>query len=244
MKHEDHTMETVLVTGATSGIGRAMAVALHKAGYAVIALGRNAAALADLAEEASGVRTLAVDLADREAVAKALTGQHINILVNNAGVMPKPGTFDVMDPAEIDQTLATNLASVLFLTRLIVPQMRARQTGHVVFTGSSAAHAPGANFAVYAATKAAISAFATGLRGDLGAAGIRVTELVPGRVETRLYSEVLDADARRAMYEDGHSLQPEDVADALVAVLRLPARASVTRIDLMPTRPVPPIKIR
>ena len=244
MKHGDHMMETVLVTGATSGIGRAMAFALHKAGYAVIALGRNAAALADLAAEVSGVRTVAVDLADRDAVAKALTGQQIDILVNNAGVMPNPGPFDAMDPAEIDQTLATNLASVLFLTRLIVPQMRARQSGHVVFTGSSAAHAPGANFAVYAATKAAVSAFAAGLRGDLGAAGIRVTELVPGRVETRLYSDVLDAGTRRAMYEDGHSLQPEDVADALVALLRLPARASVTRLDLMPTRPVPPIKIR
>jgi NADP-dependent 3-hydroxy acid dehydrogenase YdfG len=231
-------MQQVLVTGATSGIGRAVAVALQKAGYAVSATGRNQAALATLAAEAPGIETLCLDLSDRPAVAGALASRRVDILINNAGVMPKPGSFDSMDFDAIDQTVEVNLQAVLFLTRLVLPQMRAARSGHLIFTGSSAAHAPGANFAVYAATKAAIAAFATSLRAEVSADGIRVTELVPGRVETALYK------ARQAMYEGGDALQPSDVAEAVLAVLQLPPRADVTRLDIMPTRPVPPISLK
>lgn len=237
-------MEQVLVTGATSGIGRAIAVALQQAGYAVTAVGRNRAALADIAAEAAGMQTLCLDLSDRTAMSAALAGRSVDILVNNAGVMPRPEAFDAMDLNAIDHTMAVNLQSVLWLTRLIVPQMRARKSGHIVFTGSSAAHAPGANFAVYAATKAAISAFATALRAEVSVDGLRVTELVPGRVETALYADVLTDATREAMYAGGTALQPSDLAEAVLAVLQLPPRANVTRLDIMPTRPVPPIKLQ
>ncbi|MBL4930164.1 SDR family oxidoreductase [Fuscibacter oryzae] len=237
-------MKTALITGATSGIGRAMALALHKAGYGVLALGRSQDALAELRAVAPGISTVAVDVTDRDALAAALGAWQIDVLVNNAGVMPQPGSFDTMSLEDIDRTVLVNLQAVLWLTRAVVPQMRQRQAGHIVFTGSSAAHAPGANFAVYAATKAAIAAFAAGLRGDVAASGIRVTELVPGRVETALYTQILTDETRSAMYEGGQSLQPEDVAEALVAVLGLPARADITRLDIMPTRPVPPIKLK
>jgi NADP-dependent 3-hydroxy acid dehydrogenase YdfG len=149
-----------------------------------------------------------------------------------------------MDVEAIDQTVEVNLQAVLFLTRLVLPQMRAAGAGHLIFTGSSAAHAPGANFAVYAATKAAVAAFATSLRAEVSADGIRVTELVPGRVETGLYTGILSAGQRQAMYENGASLQPEDVAEAVLAVLRLPPRADITRLDIMPTRPVPAIQLK
>ncbi|WP_413873327.1 SDR family oxidoreductase [Albidovulum sp.] len=237
-------MQQVLVTGATSGIGRAIAVTLRKAGFAVAATGRNQAALAALAAEVPGIETLCLDLSDRTAVAGALAGRRVDILVNNAGVMPKPGSFDSMDVEAIDQTVEVNLRAVLFLTRLVLPQMRAAGAGHLIFTGSSAAHAPGANFAVYAATKAAVAAFATSLRAEVSADGIRVTELVPGRVETGLYTGILSAGQRQAMYENGASLQPEDVAEAVLAVLRLPPRADITRLDIMPTRPVPAIQLK
>lgn len=237
-------MQQVLVTGATSGIGRAIAVTLLKAGFAVAATGRNRAALEGLAAEAPGIETLCLDLSDRTAVAGALAARRVDILINNAGVMPKPGSFDRMDIEAIDQTVEVNLQAVLFLTRLVLPQMRAAKVGHLIFTGSSAAHAPGANFAVYAATKAAIAAFATSLRAEVSADGIRVTELVPGRVETALYKDVLSAEARQAMYEGGDALQPSDVAEAVLAVLQLPPRADVTRLDIMPTRPVPPISLK
>lgn len=235
-------MGEVLVTGATGGIGRAIALTLHAAGFSVTATGRNAAALADLAD--AGVGTLALDLSDGAAVAAALAGRQVDVLVNNAGIMPPPGPFDAMAPGDIDRTIAVNLSSVLALTRLVLPGMRARKAGHLLFTGSSAGHAPGANFAVYAATKAAIAAFAAALRAEVSADGIRVTELVPGRVETGLYSGLISADAQAAMYGNGASLQPQDVADAVLAVLRLPPRADITRLDIMPTRPVPPISLK
>ncbi len=122
--------------------------------------------------------------------------------------------------------------------------MIARGSGHVVFTGSTAAHSPGANFAVYAASKAGIAAFATALRAEVSPHGIRVTELVPGRVETGLYTAILPESARGDMYANGNSLQPQDLADALLAVLSLPSRASVTRLDILPTRPVPAIQLK
>lgn len=234
-------MTQVLVTGATSGIGRAMAEALHGAGYEVLALGRNEKALAEL--RAAGIETLALDLSDPVAL-DALKDRQVDVLVNNAGVMPKPGPFAGMTDADIDTTLGVNLNSVLHLTKAIVPGMIARGSGHVVFTGSTAAHAPGANFAVYAASKAGIAAFATALRAELSPHGLRVTELVPGRVETGLYNAVLPDAARGDMYANGNSLQPQDLADALLAVLSLPARASVTRLDILPTRPVPAIQLK
>ena len=237
-------MQTALVTGATSGIGRAVAQALAGAGYAVLALGRNAGALAELAAATPGVTPLAVDLTDRVATFAALEGRRVDVLVANAGVMPRPAAFDTQTLAEIDQTVLVNLSAVLWLTHLILPQMRARGAGHVVLTGSSAAHAPGANFAVYAASKAAVSAFATALRGDVAAAGIRVTEIAPGRVETALYGTVLLEAARAAMYQGGTALQPQDVADAVLAVLRLPPHATVTRLDIMPTRPQPAMPLK
>jgi NADP-dependent 3-hydroxy acid dehydrogenase YdfG len=237
-------MNQVLVTGATSGIGRAIAVTLHKAGFPVAATGRNQTALAELASEAPGIETLCLDLSDRPAVEAALQGRRVDILINNAGVMPRPGAFDAMAIEAIDQTVEVNLSAVLSLTHLLIPQMRARKSGHVIFTGSSAAHAPGANFAVYAATKAAIAAFATALRAEVSTDGIRVTELVPGRVETALYQGVIGDDARAAMYAGGGSLQPSDIADVVLAVLRLPPHADVTRLDIMPTRPVPPISLK
>lgn len=237
-------MKEVLVTGATSGIGRAMAIALQQEGFSVTALGRNAKALAEMAEECPGLTPLCVALSDRAAMAEALQGRCIDVLINNAGTMPKPGPFDAMDMADIDQTVEINLSSVLWLTHLVLPQMRARKSGHLLFTGSSAAHAPGANFAVYAATKAAISALATSIRAEVSADGIRVTELVPGRVETALYADVLSSDQRAAMYAGGGSLQPSDISDAVLAVLRLPPHADITRLDIMPTRPVPAIQLK
>lgn len=237
-------MSHVLVTGATSGIGRAIAVTLQKAGFAVTATGRNQAALAGLAVEVPGIETLCLNLSDRAAVAEAMAGRQVDVLVANAGVMPKPGAFDGMEMAAIDETVEVNLSAVLFLTHLLLPPMRARKSGHLVFTGSSAAHAPGANFAVYAASKAAIAAFATALRSEVSADGLRVTELVPGRVETGLYTSILSPGQRQAMYENGASLQPQDVADAVLALLRLPPRADVTRLDIMPTRPVPAIQLK
>jgi NADP-dependent 3-hydroxy acid dehydrogenase YdfG len=232
-------MTTAFITGATSGIGRAMTVALSEAGYDVYAIGRSKAALEALRSERAGITPIALDVTDRDAVAAVVNDLHIDVLINNAGVMPPLGNFADMNPSDIDAALEVNVSAAILLTRLVVPQMRDRQSGHVVFTGSSAAHAAFPNVAVYSATKAAIAGFAAALRADLSPHGIRVTEIVPGRVETQLYKDILDAKTRAAMYAGNVAVQPEDVARMVVALLGLPHWADVTRFDIMPTRPTP-----
>ena len=232
-------MTTAFITGATSGIGRAMALALSEAGYDVYAAGRREAALEELRAGRPGITPIAVDVTDRGALEAVVADLPIDVLINNAGTMPPLGNFADMAMSDIDATLGVNLGAAVVLTRLVVPQMRERRSGHVLFTGSVAGHAPFANIAVYSATKAAISGFAASLRADLSPYGVRVTEIVAGRVETPLYKDILDAEARAAMYA-GVVVQPEGVAKMVVALLSLPASADVTRFDIMPTHPTSP----
>jgi NADP-dependent 3-hydroxy acid dehydrogenase YdfG len=228
---------TAFITGATSGIGRAMAIALSEAGYDVYALGRSEGALQELRNAHPRIVPIAMDVTDREGLESVLADLHVDVLINNAGMMPPLGNFADMKIADIDATLEVNLSAAILLTRLVIPRMRERQSGHVIFTGSSAAHAAFPNVAVYSATKAALAGFAAALRADVAQYGIRITEIVPGRVETQLYSAILDAEARVAMYAGNVAVQPEDVAKMVVALLALPASADVTRLDIMPTRP-------
>ena len=232
--------KTALVTGATSGIGRAIAIALAKAGYEVLAVGRNRDALDELRALDPSIKPIRLDVKDRAAVEEAVRGLHVDVLVNNAGIMPPLGHFADIDVADIDAAIDLNLTATLFMTRMILPQMRERGSGHVVFTGSTAGHLVVPNMALYSATKAAVSGFAASLRGDLAPYGVRVTEIVPGRTETPLYKGVIDEAARTKMYADNAAVQPEDVAAVLVTVLGLPAWADVTRFDIVPTRPSAP----
>jgi NADP-dependent 3-hydroxy acid dehydrogenase YdfG len=227
-------MAQALVTGATSGIGRAIATALQAAGYDVLAIGRNQQALDELSGD-FGIHGIKVDLLDRPATAAALAGLEPDVLVNNAGLMPPLAPFCDTDLDDIDRAVAVNLASVLAVTRLIAPGMRARGRGHIFFTGSTAGHAPFPNLAVYCATKAAVGAFAQALRLEMAAHGVRVTEIVAGRVETGLYKNLLSGEALRAMYAGNSAVQPEDVAAMVTAVLALPASVDVSRFDILPT---------
>lgn len=222
-----------LVTGATSGIGKAIAIALRDKGHEVVAFGRNEDALQALGK--TGIRGIRVDLADHAAVAQATRDLRPDVLINNAGVMPPPGNFCDMGQADIDQAIAVNLTAVVALTRAIAPGMRQRGSGHIFFTGSTAGHAPFANLAVYCATKAAIGGFAQALRLDMAPHGVRVTEIVAGRVETGLYKDILPQQARDAMYANNSAVQPQDVAAMVIAAMELPAYVDVSRFDILPT---------
>lgn len=228
-------MATALVTGASSGVGRAIAEDLAAAGHQVLALGRNAARLAEVART-PGVEPLALDLADRDGLAAALAGREIGILVNNAGVMPQPGPFQDAAQADIDAAIAINFAEQVALTRLVLPPMVARRHGHVVFTGSTAGHAAFSNMAVYCATKAALGAFAQALRLDVAQYGVRITEIVAGRIETGLYEGVLSEEQRAAMYAGKTAVQPGDVAQMVRAVLAMPSHVNIPRFDILPAR--------
>ena len=217
-----------------------MAIALSEAGYDVYAVGRNELTLRELRASHPGITPIAVDVTDREALESVLVDLRIDVLINNAGMMPPLGNFTDMRIPDIDATLEVNLSAPIMLTRLVAPQMRDRGSGHILFTGSVAAHTAFANIAVYSATKAAIAGFAAALRADLSPFGVRVTEIVAGRVETQLYKDILDPTSRAAMYAGGVVVQPEDVAQMVVALLALPPRADITRFDIMPTRPTTP----
>lgn len=223
-----------LVTGGTSGIGRAIGVALSESGYRVTVLGRQESELQALAKS-HGIRGIAIDVTAHDEVSKALAGLNPDVLVNNAGIMPPLTNFCDMDVADIGRTVAVNLTAVLMLTRLVAPLMRKRGSGHIFFTGSTAGHAPFPNLATYCATKAAIGAFAQALRLDMAPHGVRVTEIVAGRVESGLYRDVVSAETRAAMYAHQSAVQPQDVAAMVLSVLALPHYVDVSRFDILPT---------
>ena len=225
---------TVLVTGASSGIGRAVAKALAHEGWRVLALARNRLALESLAAETGAVPVVA-DLADPAAAWRSIGDAPIDVLVNNAGLLAAKGPFQEMEPGLIDDHVAVNVTAPLRLTRLALPGMIQRRRGHVVFVTSTAARTPHPDIALYGATKAAISHFSDCLRLDLLGTGVRVTDIAPGRVETGLYRDALDEAGRRALYDGFRTLQPEDIARAIVSVLALPDHVDVARLEVFPT---------
>lgn len=224
-----------LVTGATSGIGKAIVLALRDAGLEVIAVGRSREALAELAGE-SGVTTLEADVRDVGAFKAALEGQAIDVLVNNAGILSTRASFQEIEETEIDNMLDINLKAPLYLARQVLPGMVERHTGHLFFIGSSAGRAPHPGAAVYGASKAGVSLFCDALRCDLLGTGVRVTEIAPGRVQTQLYRTAMGMQAAGSELYDGYeSIQPQDIAELLLAALRMPAAVDVSRLEVFPT---------
>ena len=225
-----------LVTGASRGIGEAIVRMLLEKGYGVDALALDDPDLARLATE-TGARPLAVDVRDTPALAAALTGTAYDVVVNNAGILPELEPFPTAEPSGIDRLLDVNLRAALHVTRLVLPAMLERDRGHLVFTGSVAGRRPTAKTAVYSATKAAIDAFADGLRLDLTGSRVRVTVLRPGRVRTNLYDGVFGGSeaAAAALYADVEAIAPTDIAAVVGFALDLPEHVDVTTLEVVPT---------
>lgn len=224
-----------LVTGATSGIGKAVVLALRDAGLQVIAVGRSPEALAELRAE-PGVVVVEADVRQADVFNEVLAQYPVDVLVNNAGVLSTRAAFQEMDPAEIDNMFDINLKAPLHLTRKVVPGMIERGHGHLFFIGSSAGRAPHPGAAVYGSSKAGISLFCDALRCDLLGSGVRVTEIAPGRVQTQLYKTAMGMQAAGAELYDGYeSIMPEDIAALLLAALSLPQQVDVSRLEVFPT---------
>ena len=224
---------TALVTGASSGIGRAIATALCGEGLRVLAVGRDGAALSSLAAEC-GATAIVGDVRDRDAMAALIASHEIDVLVNNAGVLAR-GPFQDADPDALDEMIAVDLAAPLRLARLALPGMIARGRGHLVFIGSSAGLTPHPDLAAYGATKAAIGHFCDSLRGDLLGTGVRVTEIAPGRARSKLYREAIGLDRVDAELYDGVGpIEPEDIAALTLTVLAAPPHLDVSRIEVYP----------
>jgi short-subunit dehydrogenase len=207
-----------LVTGASSGLGRATADQLARAGARVIVHGRDVAALAEVADRTGGV-ALPADLAlagEAERLAGAAVAVHgrLDIVVSNAG-QGWAGSFAEMPEADLDRLLAVNLAAPVRLTRAVLPAMLADRHGYLAFVGSIAGRTGVAGESLYAATKAGLDTFAESLRLELRGCGIGVGVLVPGVVDTPFF-------LRRGREYQRRSPRPrpaEEVARALVRMI-------------------------
>lgn len=227
--------QCVLITGASSGIGLAIARDLAAAGLEVHAVALPATGLEERMREI-GAKAHVLDVTATAEVARLVETVQPDVLVNNAGVLGAFAPLQVVAHADIDRLIAVNLSQIVHCTRAALPGMIARGRGHVIFTGSIAGRIAGPGYATYGATKAAVLAFAEGLRWDVLGSGVRTTVLVPGRVETHIYDEHFgghDA-ARKALYSGIQSIQPADMARTVRFALDMPAHVDVTVIEVMP----------
>ncbi|HZY63237.1 MAG TPA: SDR family NAD(P)-dependent oxidoreductase [Edaphobacter sp.] len=232
----------VFVTGASSGIGKATAIAFAQEGAKLLLCARRLEKLQELAQSlkeagAPAIHTFALDVQDRAAVEKSIARlpkewQEIDVLVNNAGLSRGLTKLQEDDPQNWEEMIDTNVKGLLYVTRTVVPGMVKRGRGHVINLGSTAGYITYANGAVYCATKAAEKAITEGLKIDLMGTPVRVTSIDPGMVETA-FSEVRfrgDTEKAAKVYENITPLQPEDVADAIVWTTSRPAHVNIHNI--------------
>lgn len=232
----------VLVTGASSGIGRATALAFAHEGVRLLLCARRLERLNELKPSlaeagAQDVRVFDLDVQDRSAVEKAiaelpLEWQEIDVLVNNAGLSRGFTKLQEDDPQNWEEMIDTNIKGLLYVTRAVVPGMVSRGRGHVINLGSTAGYITYANGAVYCATKAAEKAISQGLKIDLMGTAVRVTSVDAGMVETEFSSVRFRGDEQKAekVYQNITPLQPEDVADAIVWAAGRPAHVNIHNI--------------
>ena len=235
----------VLVTGATAGFGLAIARRFAADGARIVAAGRRRDRLEALAAELGGAdraHALPLDVSDRGAVAAAVAAlpdafAAVDVLVNNAGLARGLEPAQTADLADWDAMVDTNVKGVMYVTRALLPGMVARDSGHVVNIGSTAAEWPYPGGNVYGATKAFVRQFSLNLRADLFGTRVRVTDIEPGLVGGTEFSNVRfkGDDAKAAgVYQGTEPLTPDDIADAVHWVATRPARVNVNTLQVMP----------
>ena len=242
----DLTNRCVLITGASSGIGKACAEAFAAQGCRLLLAARRKERLEELSvalEEKNGAKvvTVALDVRDREAVDQWVEGlpeswRKIDILVNNAGLARGLAPLHEGDVTDWEEMIDTNLKGLLWVTRALLPGMIARGRGHVINIGSIAGHEVYPSGNVYCATKHAVAALSRSLGIDTLGTGVRVSSVDPGMVETEFSLVRFHGDAERAdgVYEGFEALRGEDVAEAVVFCATRPAHANVREMILMP----------
>lgn len=228
----------VLITGATSGIGEATARLLAKNNFDLIICGRRKDRLEKLAKELSTkVEILSFDVRDRNAVEKSLNGKKVDVLVNNAGNAHGLDPIQSGNVDDWDAMMDINVKGLLYVTRSVLPGMVERKSGHVINIGSIAGKEvyPGGN--VYSASKAAVDFITRSMRIDLNAAGIKVTGIHPGMVETEFSLVRFKGDESRAsnVYKGVQPLVAEDIADLILFSLTRPAHVVIADLVVFPT---------
>ena len=238
--------QIVLITGATSGIGFGCARKFAENGDRLILTGRNAEKLEaikrELEEKGSQVLTLVFDVRDRAAATEAIESlpeqwRDIDVLVNNAGLALGLEPEYEGDYEDWETMIDTNIKGLLIMTRLVVPRMVARNSGHVINVGSVAGDAAYAGGNVYCATKSAVKALTDGLRIDVADTAVRVTNLKPGLVETNFSNVRFHGDHERAdkVYQGIKPLTGDDIADVAVFAANAPEHVQVAEVLVLAT---------
>ncbi|HTH53110.1 MAG TPA: SDR family NAD(P)-dependent oxidoreductase [Edaphobacter sp.] len=233
--------KTVLVTGASAGIGYATALAFAKEGARVAVCARRVERLKELAEQITqagvAVHTFALDVRDRASVEKTLSTlpaewSEIDVLVNNAGLSRGLMKFYEDDVENWEEMIDTNIKGLLYVSKVVVPGMVERGRGHVINLGSVAGYMTYANGAVYCASKAAEKAISEGMKIDLMGTPVRVTSVDPGMVETEFSEVRFRGDTERAakVYQNITPLTAEDIADAIVWAASRPPHVNIHNI--------------
>jgi NAD(P)-dependent dehydrogenase (short-subunit alcohol dehydrogenase family) len=229
---------TCVVTGASSGIGRAIAISLAAGGATVLAVGRRREELERTAGSANGagrIEPRQADLVSDDELAR-LTGEllardgGVDVLVHSAGAFGR-GDVSAAPADELDRQYAANVRAPYLLTQALLPALRASQ-GQIVFINSTAGLTARRGVAQYSATKHALRAIADSLREEVNADGVRVVSVYPGRTATPMQAQVHELEGKP--YKPERLMQPADVAEVVLSALTLPRTTEVTDLMVRP----------
>ena len=239
------TQRTVLITGATAGIGEATARLLSQHSFRLILCGRRVDRLKKLQQDLStrtDVHALSFDIRKRQEVESAIKSlppewQVIDVLINNAGGAHGLDPIQSGNVDDWETMIDANLKGLLYISRTILPGMTERRSGHVINLGSIAGREVYAGGNVYCASKFAVDAISRGMRIDLNAAGIKVTQISPGLVETEFSHVRFKGDEQKAAnpYKGIQPLVAGDIADLILFVLSRPPHVVVADLVVFPT---------
>jgi NADP-dependent 3-hydroxy acid dehydrogenase YdfG len=236
-----------LITGASSGIGKACAEVFAREGFDLILTARRLRNLEILAAELKGafnvdIKTIQMDVQNKEDVQKGWGGlseewRKVDILINNAGLSQGLDPIFSGDMEDWDRMIDTNIKGLLYVSRIFLPQMKERKSGHVINIGSIAGKEVYPNGNVYCATKHAVDALNKAMRIDLLPYGVKVSALHPGAVETEFSIVRFKGDEQRAdkVYEGFEPLHAQDIAEAAWFVVSRPAHVNINEMLIMPT---------
>ena len=236
-----------LITGATSGIGKASAIKFAQNGYNLILTGRRKERLESLSKElieeySIEVLILNFDIRERKEVESHIQSLkepwvNIDVLVNNAGLAAGLNTFQDGSIDDWETMIDTNVKGLLYISKFVSLRMIQNGKGHIINIGSIAGKEVYPNGNVYCATKHAVDALTKAMRIDMVKHGIKVTQIAPGAVETEFSMVRLKGDAEKAagVYNGFEPLHPEDIADVVYYVTTLPSHANINDLLIMPT---------
>ncbi|CAA6801960.1 MAG: Unknown protein [uncultured Campylobacterales bacterium] len=237
--------KTVLITGASSGIGSSCALYLAKMGVNLILCARRKEILQDIKKELAihnvDITILQIDVSKKDEVeeklSKILKTINIDILINSAGLALGLEEFDKADLDDWDNMIDTNIKGLLYVSHKIIPQMREKNSGHIINLGSIAGVMTYPKGNVYCATKHSVHSISEAMNVDLADTNIRVSNIAPGAVETEFSNVRFKGDDNKAdsVYKGFIPLTPDDIADMIVYVLNVPAHINIQNTLIMPT---------